>query len=220
MPAAAKTLAPKVIHLVVCGGGQDNTNPAGPRRVGLPFRDSSYDVVLSRHKAFEPSDVRRVLKPGGVFVTQQVGADETASGEERPASTFTDIAALMCHRVNLGGRPTRKRSRQLGTAKCLVGFAHALHKPAPPSCREWSRVHPRVVRFGRDHSRDKGGRRPAIRSGPARGLPVPWRSGADGQHHTNLTESFQDRETGTRVVLGVRMGIAGSTFDWGDRGRV
>lgn len=128
MPAAAKTLAPKGIRLVVCGGGQDNTNPDGPRRVGLPFRDSSYDVVLSRHEAFDPSDVRRVLKPGGVFVTQQVGADETASvralcgldpkaevwdlaesirqteaggltvtasGEERPASTFTDIAALI-----------------------------------------------------------------------------------------------------------------------------
>lgn len=46
VPAAAKTLAPKGIRLVVCGGGQDNTNPDGPRRVGLPFRDSSYDVVL------------------------------------------------------------------------------------------------------------------------------------------------------------------------------
>lgn len=79
VPAAAATLLPRGIRLVVCGGGRENTHPERPPRPGLPFADSSYDVVLSRHDAFAADDVRRVLRPGGVFVTQQVGSDETAS---------------------------------------------------------------------------------------------------------------------------------------------
>jgi SAM-dependent methyltransferase len=60
-------------------GARENTHPERPARPGLPFADASYDVVLSRHDAFAADDVRRVLRPGGVFVTQQVGSDETAS---------------------------------------------------------------------------------------------------------------------------------------------
>lgn len=40
----------------------------------LPFADGSLDVFLSRHEAFTPSDVARALRPGGVAITQQVGA--------------------------------------------------------------------------------------------------------------------------------------------------
>ncbi|TDO36421.1 methyltransferase family protein [Kribbella sp. VKM Ac-2527] len=79
VPAAVQTLVPRGIHLVVAGGARENTRPTEARRTGLPFRDSSYDVVLSLHDAFDPEEVRRVLKPGGRFVTQQVGSDETAS---------------------------------------------------------------------------------------------------------------------------------------------
>ncbi|BCJ74392.1 methyltransferase [Catellatospora sp. IY07-71] len=39
----------------------------------LPFPDESFDLVLSRHEAYDPAEVHRVLRPGGVFVTQQVG---------------------------------------------------------------------------------------------------------------------------------------------------
>jgi hypothetical protein len=31
--------------------------------------------VVSRHEAFSPREVRRVLRPGGLFLTQQVGGD-------------------------------------------------------------------------------------------------------------------------------------------------
>lgn len=128
VPAAAATLHPRGIQLVVCGTARANTNPEEPPRTGLPFADASYDVVLSRHTAFAPEEVRRVLRPGGVFVTQQVGADERVSarallglgtseedwdvaaairqteaggltvigsGEERPVTVFTDVAALI-----------------------------------------------------------------------------------------------------------------------------
>jgi SAM-dependent methyltransferase len=41
----------------------------------LPFRSRSFDVVLSRHEAIDPAGVDRVLRPGGVFLTQQVSSD-------------------------------------------------------------------------------------------------------------------------------------------------
>lgn len=39
----------------------------------LPFRDETFDLVIDRHASYTPSDVFRVLKPGGSFTTQQVG---------------------------------------------------------------------------------------------------------------------------------------------------
>lgn len=39
----------------------------------LPFQDEEFDLVISRHEEFVTEEVKRVLKPGGHFVTQQVG---------------------------------------------------------------------------------------------------------------------------------------------------
>lgn len=41
----------------------------------LPFESDCFDLVINRHGDFNPAEVYRVLKPGGVFVTQQVGAE-------------------------------------------------------------------------------------------------------------------------------------------------
>lgn len=41
----------------------------------LPFPDESFDMVINRHGDFNASDIHRILKPGGLFVTQQVGAE-------------------------------------------------------------------------------------------------------------------------------------------------
>lgn len=41
----------------------------------LPFADKCFDLVINRHGDFEPSEIYRVLKPGGLFITQQVGAE-------------------------------------------------------------------------------------------------------------------------------------------------
>ena len=38
----------------------------------MPFRDGEFDLVLNRHAQFNPSEVARVLSPGGTFLTQQV----------------------------------------------------------------------------------------------------------------------------------------------------
>ena len=42
----------------------------------LPFGDGQFDLVMNRHGAYEPHEVRRVIAPGGLFITQQVG-DQT-----------------------------------------------------------------------------------------------------------------------------------------------
>jgi SAM-dependent methyltransferase len=39
----------------------------------LPFDDESFDLVINRHESFSASEVKRVMRPGGRFVTQQVG---------------------------------------------------------------------------------------------------------------------------------------------------
>ena len=41
----------------------------------LPFETDSFDLVLNRHGSFCASEIHRILKPGGLFITQQVGAD-------------------------------------------------------------------------------------------------------------------------------------------------
>jgi SAM-dependent methyltransferase len=38
----------------------------------LPFVDRRFDVVLDRHEAYVATEVLRVLRPGGCFLTQQV----------------------------------------------------------------------------------------------------------------------------------------------------
>ena len=35
---------------------------------------NEYDIVLNHHESFSPSEVKRVLKENGLFITQQVGA--------------------------------------------------------------------------------------------------------------------------------------------------
>jgi len=41
----------------------------------LPFNDKTFDMVINRHGDFCAAEIYRVLKPGGLFITQQVGAE-------------------------------------------------------------------------------------------------------------------------------------------------
>jgi SAM-dependent methyltransferase len=45
----------------------------------LAFPPASFDVALSRHAPVDAVEVARVLCPGGIFITQQVGARNTAN---------------------------------------------------------------------------------------------------------------------------------------------
>ncbi len=45
----------------------------------LHFPDATFDVVLNRHAPVHVDEIVRVLRPGGVFLTQQVGPRNTAN---------------------------------------------------------------------------------------------------------------------------------------------
>ena len=46
----------------------------------LAFRDESFDLVHSRHEAYNPNEVRRVLRRDGRFLTQQAGSGGADAG--------------------------------------------------------------------------------------------------------------------------------------------
>lgn len=52
--------------------------PAVHSCAGLPFADHSFDIVLNRNEEYNIREVSRVLKPGGMFITQQVGGTNNA----------------------------------------------------------------------------------------------------------------------------------------------
>ena len=41
----------------------------------LPFSNNSFHMVIDRHGDFNPEEIHRVLKKGGLFITQQVGTE-------------------------------------------------------------------------------------------------------------------------------------------------
>ena len=47
----------------------------GDGKGSFPFADAQFDLVIDRHGDLNPAEIYRVLKPGGVFITQQVGAE-------------------------------------------------------------------------------------------------------------------------------------------------
>lgn len=69
VPVAARALAPHRVPVVF----YDADGPAG---MPLPFRDGRFDLILDRHGSYDAKEVARVLGPGGVFLTQQVGGDD------------------------------------------------------------------------------------------------------------------------------------------------
>ena len=83
----------------------------------LPFPDRSFDLVINRHGDYRPEEIRRILKPGGVFVTEQVGAEndralvELLLPETPPLpfpEQYLDLAAGKLRRLGFSrsGRPS------------------------------------------------------------------------------------------------------------------
>ena len=56
----------------------------------LPFEEERFDMVIDRHGDFNPEEIYRVLKAGGYFITQQVGAEN-----ER------ELVELLCGKTEL-----------------------------------------------------------------------------------------------------------------------
>ncbi|MFS0557508.1 class I SAM-dependent methyltransferase [Brevibacillus sp. 179-C9.3 HS] len=74
----------------------------------LPFIDQSLDLIINRHEAYLPSEMKRLLSAGGTFVTQQVGGQDNLDlnrllagltiveqKEEISFTRFYDIGAIV-----------------------------------------------------------------------------------------------------------------------------
>jgi SAM-dependent methyltransferase len=65
LPVAQARLAPLGVRVV-----------AVDDEARLPLPDAHFDLVINRHESFDPGEVRRILRPGGTFLTQQVGGQD------------------------------------------------------------------------------------------------------------------------------------------------
>jgi len=63
VPVARNRLEPLGVKIVQAFGDD----------VILPFEDDYFDLVTNRHGAFVAHELHRIMKPGGIFITQQVG---------------------------------------------------------------------------------------------------------------------------------------------------
>ena len=59
-----KTLLPLGVDFKACN---DPTH--------IPFKDESFNLIINRHGNFNAKEIYRLLKNGGVFITEQVGCD-------------------------------------------------------------------------------------------------------------------------------------------------
>jgi SAM-dependent methyltransferase len=67
------------------------------KATSLPWPDGSFDLVLNRHGLLDAAETRRVLKPDGWLITQQVGSQTNldihrALGAPLPAGPTWDLA--------------------------------------------------------------------------------------------------------------------------------
>ncbi|MFC0190108.1 class I SAM-dependent methyltransferase [Fictibacillus aquaticus] len=65
VPIAAKRLEPLGVKVAQV---EDDTT--------LPFDDNQFDVIINRHESYSPKEVRRIIKDGSIFLTQQVGGTD------------------------------------------------------------------------------------------------------------------------------------------------
>jgi SAM-dependent methyltransferase len=64
VPIARERLAPLGVQVAALDEDE-------PRQ--LPFEDQTFDLILNRHGYYWEPELYRILQPGGVFITQQVG---------------------------------------------------------------------------------------------------------------------------------------------------
>ncbi|MFI6295584.1 class I SAM-dependent methyltransferase [Nonomuraea sp. NPDC050790] len=82
VPVARKRLEPLGVEVVEVGDDDR-----------LPLTDASFELIVSRHESYDPAELRRVLKPGGTFITQQVGGQDLADVNRvlgAPAHEYTE----------------------------------------------------------------------------------------------------------------------------------
>jgi SAM-dependent methyltransferase len=126
VPLARQRLGALGIQVVVADAPDNVAQEPGAREPPLPFPDASFSLIVARHESYLPAEVGRVLRPGGVFVTQQVGErneDDVYGLLGRPAPPATGWNAAFARRQleGVGFTVTRAEDAQVETTFADVG---------------------------------------------------------------------------------------------------
>jgi SAM-dependent methyltransferase len=134
--------------------------------MALSFIDSSFDLVCNRHAPYSISEIARVLRPGGIFITQQVGNRNTENllrcfgwnassyGPNYWGPTLTEAAKAAAKE---GLKVTRQEECDVEywflDIESLLIWLHAVPLPEPFDIeRHW----PGVRRIVEEHSTEHG----------------------------------------------------------------
>lgn len=98
---------------------------ASSEHTPFPFCDDTFDLVLSRHEAILPSEVYRVLRPGGAFITQQCDAGD-----------WPEVRRHFPEATHFGNHFTRYQSELEGAGAVIERAERAAQTLAYPSLRE------------------------------------------------------------------------------------
>jgi SAM-dependent methyltransferase len=128
---------------------QDRLEALGVRVVSiendnhLPLDDGKFDLIINRHEAFWAEELNRILKPGGIFITQQVGdknlteLNEWLTGKSRGKSPSSYEIAL--HYLQEAGLEIiESQEAFIKTEYYDVGAIVYLLKAAPWQIKEYS----------------------------------------------------------------------------------
>ncbi len=91
----------------------------GNTRSGMPFGDGVFDLVISRHGGFRAAEMHRILRPGGMFLTQQVGGDNLA-----------DLVAVFGARLAYPDNTLERVCDELTALGCEIQLREAWRGPA------------------------------------------------------------------------------------------
>ena len=57
----------------------------------LPFENQKFDIIINRHGDYRPDEIQRLLKNNGIFITEQVGAENDRKLVELLLNEIPDI---------------------------------------------------------------------------------------------------------------------------------
>lgn len=159
---AYRRLGPLGVKVVAVEGAPDNDEWRGEGG-RLPFATGSFDLVMSRHEAYSPTEVARVLSPGSCFLTEQLGGNSGHEAEFRrlfgrgPGGKSWDLEQAT-NQIEAAGLAVVKAAEEFPVSKFLDVGAVAYYLKAVPWVIEdfnilrdrlWlQRLHERILRDG------------------------------------------------------------------------
>lgn len=107
----------------------------------IPFSDNYFDIFINRHGSFDAKEAYRLIRPGGMFITQQVGAkndrdlvEMVLPGTREPFSEM--MLSIQIQKLKDAGFEIIKASEYYGPIRfydigAFVWFAHIIEWEFP-----------------------------------------------------------------------------------------